>query len=192
MDTKSYLPEYQPTPQASDVVRTTVLPDGRRARENVTSIANEDGSTEYVHEILEEVVPMRVTERICVKTKEIPVEERRERIGPDGAVVTTEVRSLDTKLLTCANAPKVITLDDIVNEIKNLRNQRGSCTKESTFMDKATSLWGSKKKAAVESIPTNTPVPAQSEGSSFGEFGVTTIMWVVFAIVAGLVTYSLL
>ena len=220
MENKSYLPDYKS--EVKEGISTNLMrrssPDGRLVQENITTVASDDGSKEYTHEILEEVIPMRVAERIRRKVKEIPVEVTREKIAEDGTV-QTDVRKLEPSNLDLdLNKPAVVTLEQVASEVKALRQelhvdeppQAGLVyveepaavkQKESpTFTERAQSLWGKKRVVDTPPVvppvtppvkpPVVPPVVVQQDVSK-SELTFTTVAWIVFAVAAGLVTYSL-
>ena len=188
---KTFINEYSPQVKEGVVVNSKSLPDGRLVRENITTTANDDGSKDFTHEIMEEVVPMRVAERIHRKIVEVPVEESHEKIAEDGTV-QTDVRKLDSSNLDL-NKPTDLNLNQVFAEIKALRRsltedkqpETSRAKEPSSFLDKAGEMW-SKKKVSEEGTK-----PPTQPGMSVSELSFTTIAWIVFAITAGLVTYSL-
>lgn len=128
MDIKSYLDDHD-----NDLPKAMkTLDDGRRVKENVKIEKLEDGTTNEVHEILEEVVPLRVAKRISRKMMSVPVEETVECIGEDGDV-TTSKRSLDTSLLNLDG--KVDPLTELANEVRALRNSKIAPDPQPTMPD---------------------------------------------------------
>jgi hypothetical protein len=168
MDTQSYLNEFNPQPaKPGAVTNAKVLTDGRRVKEHITNVGNDDGSREVTHELLEEVIPMRVAERIRRKFMEIPIEECHERIAEDGSV-QTDIRKLEN---TSLEVPKPLDkLDELTNEVRALRQAIGGVSAPceqpveeeqapeppsgSTFLERASVLWGRRQSGGQTSTKT--------------------------------------
>jgi hypothetical protein len=223
METKSYVDDWDECVPASRNMKLTA--DGRRVQENIQTTTLEDGSEEHTHEILEEVVPMRVAKRVQRKIQPIPVEERIECIAEDGSV-TTEVHAIDKNLLDLHREP--LTLEQVASDVRNLRHivddaimeveeteeplepVRAAAPKKArqgewTFWKRAQARYGGKRRRAVadefvdESVNDHDVVPEAVEEeevevkqNKFAEFSLTTLAWIAFAVVAGLVTYALI
>jgi len=86
MEFKSYVDE-------GDKAFRRVAEDGRRIEEKTMSTELPDGSVQEVHEVHEEVIPMRLTKRVSIKKSFVPVEEKVETVAADGTI-NTNIKSL--------------------------------------------------------------------------------------------------
>jgi len=214
MEIRSYVDDWDECVPASRNMKVTA--DGRRVQENVQTVTLEDGSEEHTHEILEEVVPMRIAKRVHRRIQPVPIEERVECIAEDGSV-TTEVHAIDPSLLDLRREP--VTLEQVASDVRNLRHIVDDAVMEPeepvraaaplrkarrggwSFWRRAESRYGDKRRRAVgdEFVDEPDVVPEVVEEeeievkqSKFAEFGLTTLAWIAFAVVAGLVTYALI
>jgi hypothetical protein len=211
MEIKSYLDDLEGVECAPESRNMKVLADGRRVQENVQTVILDDGTEEQTYEILEEVVPMRVAKRVQRKLVKVPVEERVECVAEDGGV-TTHVRAIDPSLLELDREPE--SLEQLARDVRCLHaavlaepRRAVPVTKKSvvrkkrrSFWEKASARYGRGQRRAADEELVEVPEVIEEEEEvvvvvkhgRMAEFGLTTLAWIAFAVVAGLVTYALI
>ncbi len=173
-------------------VRESVAADGRRVQERVTRTTLDDGSLQEVHEHLEEVVPMETKKRITKRFAQVPIEVKTEVF--EGDSVETSIKSLsdsDLELHDCSAHGFDTTFGrslDCGCPSPEVALVKDSCHHHGkSFMGKATAKYGKKKHChhhSMEAIPV--------ERSGIMEQAVASLLWVTFAVVTGLVVFSVI
>lgn len=205
MEIKTYLndvSDYKPSVTATKVDNCTpglniqTLDNGCRIKEAVSVTDNDDGTIEEVREIHEEVVPMRLKTRIIRKLQCVPIEEKMECIGEDGSTETT-VRVLDLDLLRLDREPT--TLERVASDVQALKASSTRVAAASgsrrSFWGRAEHRYGSKAKSVVDESGNQVLIEEEvvvMSSKGWGEWGLTTLAWVTLAVVAALITYSVL
>ena len=166
-----------------------------RKQENKTVTKFQDGSIEEVHETLEEVVPMRTTQRVVRKIAMVPTEERVETFGPDGSV-QTNVKTLNGPVEVTSNNT---SLKDVVDQLKDLGEKLDGLTAAPVVAQsvaKTPFLAMAKNKYAdiVTSVdmPNTAAVDPVVVSASKTEKVVAVVLWVVFVAVASYLAYRLI
>lgn len=205
MQVRSYIDDLEDK-NALDKEEVKVLSDGRRVKERVRSNRSDDGSEEHTHEILEEVVPMRVSKVVRRKVRPVEVEERVEQIAEDGTV-TTNVRSIDPHLLDMDREPT--SLERISSDLHLLKSrlmgENASVTKKRlvkdkkgksrSFLNRAKLKFSNAKEVEDELVDdgfVKEDQDTEEAPSKASEYWLTALAWVTFAVVAALVTYTLI
>lgn len=205
MNVKSYLDDDDCSVMERPI-KSKVVEDGRRIEEYITVNRLDDGSVEHVHEVREEVIPMRVAKRVRRLMAEVPVEETIECHSLDGSV-STNVKSLDRSLLDLGRQPT--TLEAVAASLRDLQQQLANSpavvdttpknvapeavetsapAQQRSFLNRASAKHGVSKMTGDALVADAAPVLTEAPAS--GEGWLTAIAWVVLAVVAGLVTWS--
>ena len=163
-----------------------VAEDGRRVKETVAKRDIGDGTRECVHEEFVEVVPMRITKRTSRKLAEVPIEKKVETFGCDGSLVDTQIQAVAASALELGHQPA--TIESLATEMHAMNEKltevciRKSKKARKPFLKMAKARYAGQ--AVEEEIEVRT-------GSKM-ELVLTTIGWVVFAVVAGLLTFAVI
>jgi len=161
---------------------------GRRIKEKVVRTKNDDGTGECIHELYEEVVPMRLKQRVSRKKMTIPVEERVEEFAEDGTV-QTHTKSLAPETLDLNHEPT--TLDGLAHELRAAIGEHKVCTckhkktgHKRRFMKMAAGRYGA---AAVQG-----PTEVEVSTGSGTETVLTGIGYIALAVALGLLTFVII
>lgn len=176
-------------------VRESVAGDGRRVEKRVTRTTLDDGSIQEVHEELQEVVPMETTKRVTRTFARIPVEEKIEAFQ-DGSVVETSVKTLSGDGLEL-HTPSSGFDADFGSSVADCGCPSEAAVVEDdccqhhgrSFMGKAVAKYGSKKHCHHRSMD-EAAMPAEKAGKM--EQAMTSMLWIVFAVITGLVVFALI
>ena len=173
------------------VKREVVNEGALRKQETKTVTTLNDGSIEEVHEMLEEVVPMRTKQRVVRKIAMVPTEERTEDYGDDGSV-HNNVKTLAGPLDVPANQT---SLNDVVEQLKTLNeklNSSQAVTAQAVKPKKAfLSMADSKYGVYGNDLPTVEP-SVTVDSSTTVEKVVAGVLWTALVVVGAYVTYVLL
>lgn len=95
--------------------------DGLRFAEK-TSESVDSAGVERVHEVHQEVVPMKLTKKVTTKMVQVPVEERIETFGDDGSVDTV-VKSVDKSAFALRDHSVEPKLEDVLDRVEKLTGE---------------------------------------------------------------------
>jgi len=184
MDIKNYTKDKDCPLNKKDM---HVLKDGRRIQEKIIRTELEDGSSEEVVELFEEVVPMKVTKRVTTKMVSVPVEQKTECIDDDGNV-TTSVKTADSDAMNLGHEKE--SIETLADEIQALRLAM-SPAKKGFFWNKAAKMYSGKSKKCCKAAMVVEEEDVDVQTGSGMEVTLTLVAWTICAVLAGLLTYHL-
>lgn len=165
-----------------------VMDNGCRVEERVSVVENADGTVDEVREIHEEVVPMRLSQRVTRTLKCVPIAEKMECIAADGSI-ETHVTNLSEKDLELGKVKNESNLETIASELASVKQMLAASpsSKKRSFLSLANDKYGASTNGVVLEEE-----EVEIQQSSWVSTTLGVMAYVVLAVVAGLLTYSLI